>query len=764
MKDFVNFPVLIIDDELDSDTAGGRALREIIKDLKNRDLSVIESLKGNDGKLVFFSHPNISCIMIDWYLGLEVEDDYPFPGEIIKEIREKNSKVPIFLITDKLITQRIPNDVFNDISGYIWKTEDTPHFIAGRVEEAVKNFIHDAYPPFFKDLVNYVKSSKYSWHTPGHSGGVAFLKTTSGRLFFDFFGENTLRSDLSVSVPELGSLLEHKEAIGKAENFAAKIFGADRTYFVTNGTSTANKIVFHSAVSSEDIVLVDRNCHKSIMHALIMTGARPIYLFPTRNRYGIIGPIPLKEYDNVKTKLEKEKAKLMVITNSTYDGLCYNVKKVVEKLNGKVEIFHFDEAWYAYAKFQELYEGRYATSLELNSKDSTGEGTNQSLIFSTHSTHKLLAAFSQASMIHVRGDIDHDKFNEAFMMHTSTSPQYGIVASLDVATKMMQESGRHLVNESIDEAIIFRKKMADIKEEIERDNKRKPPENWWFSVWQPESIKNLNIEDIEKIEKLKTDPQNWLLKKDDSWHGFNIEETEYIMLDPIKVTVLTPGLEVGGQFSKEGIPACVVARFLRKRGIVVEKTGLYSFLVLFSIGITKGKSGSLISALHEFKKLYDNHTDLVDVFPGIMPNLPACYRNLDLKDFCQKIHCFYLENDIIMKIEKVYDPGAAPGLSLLPAEAYQKIVRNQVKPEKIDRDSLDNLMGKISAVMLVPYPPGIPIIMPGEPFTKDILEYLGALIDFNKEFKDFEVEIHGLITIEEKSEKKYSVYCVNEKK
>ena len=152
MKDFINFPILIIDDELESDTAGGRALREIIGELKKRNFSVIEALKGNDGRLIFLSHPNISCILIDWYLGLEIDDDYPFPLEIIKDIKKKNGGVPIYLITDKLTTQKISNDVFKEISGYIWKTEDTPSFIAGRIEASALGYLENAYPPFLKGL------------------------------------------------------------------------------------------------------------------------------------------------------------------------------------------------------------------------------------------------------------------------------------------------------------------------------------------------------------------------------------------------------------------------------------------------------------------------------------------------------------------------------------------------------------------------------------------------------------------------------------
>ncbi len=249
---------------------------------------------------------------------------------------------------------------------------------------------------------------------------MAYRKSPVGQAFHQFFGENTLRSDLSVSVPELGSLLDHTGPLAAAEARAARNFGADHTFFVINGTSTANKIVWHSMVGRDDLVLVDRNCHKSILHSIIMTGAIPLYLCPTRNELGIIGPIPLAEFsrESIQAKIDasplargrEPKVKLAVVTNSTYDGLCYNAELIKQTLAGSVEVMHFDEAWYAYAAFHEFYTGRF------------GMGTTRSarapLVFTTHSTHKLLAAFSQASMIHVQdggqAPLDRERFNEAF--------------------------------------------------------------------------------------------------------------------------------------------------------------------------------------------------------------------------------------------------------------------------------------------------------------------------------------------------------------
>ena len=181
--------------------------------------------------------------------------------------------------------------MIREVNEYVWVLEDSPEFIAGRIRAASKRYRDLLLPPFFGSLVTFSRDFEYSWHTPGHAGGTAFRKSAPGREFYDFFGEQVFRSDLSISVSELGSLLDHSGSIGEAETYAAKVFGADRTYFVTNGTSTANKIVFLGCITAGDIVLVDRNCHKSIEHAVTMTHSLPVYLIPTRNRYGIIGPI-----------------------------------------------------------------------------------------------------------------------------------------------------------------------------------------------------------------------------------------------------------------------------------------------------------------------------------------------------------------------------------------------------------------------------------------------------------------------------------------
>jgi len=768
-----DFPILVIDDTMDKEDGGGRSVIDIIEHLEELEFPVIKSLSSTDGIAVFKAHAEISCVLVDWEIGRDGRDGSPNSVAIVNAIRERNDEIPIFIMTESHLVQDIPLEVLDKVSGYLWKMEDTAHFIAGRVEVAALKYLDEQMPPFFKGMVQYTDEYKYAWHTPGHMGGLAFLKSPVGRIFFDFFGENVFRADLSVSVPELGSLMEHEGVNGEAERIAAKTFGADQTYFVTNGTSTANKIVTHACTTPGDVILVDRNCHKSLQHAITMTHATPIYLIPSRNSYGIIGGIHENEFnsDTIRKKVEdcpliKDKSvpiTQMTVTNSTYDGLTYNTVTIKEKVKDIIENLHFDEAWYAYANFNPIYEDRHAMCTE--------HSDDHPAIFATHSTHKLLAAFSQASMVHVKSGrriVDPEQFNEAFMMHTSTSPQYGIIASLDVATRMMQgKMGKALVRDSIDEAIVFRKKVAQIRKEILADKKRPETERWFFRTWQQSSvttsgkygkkIKNIPFEDADS-EILATSPECWTLNPGDAWHGFEGAEENYMMLDPIKVTILTPGMKADGEMGERGVPAPMLARFLRSRGIVVEKTGFFSTLLLFSIGVTKGKSGSLLAEMFEFKRMLDNNASVEEVFPELCSEDGNYYGDMRVQELAQTMHDFLKEKDIARVTHDVFSD--LPEQAMTPGDAFTKLVRGDI--EKIPvRDT----MGRIPAVMLVPYPPGIPVIMPGERITEKsekLIEYLCTFEEFDNKFPGFETETHGIILDEKNGKKAYNFYCIKE--
>src|SRR5262245_27731008 len=348
-----------------------------------------------------------------------------------------------------------------------------------------------------------------------------------------------------------------------------------------------------------------------------MTGATPIYLIPSRKGLSIIGPISRDQFTpkSIKKKIAASKfagetdgrVRLVVMTNSTYDGLCYNIDAIKETIGDNVEVLHFDEAWYAYANFHEFYDGYHGIS----SSDQTRP--RNAITFATQSTHKLLAAWSQASMIHIRhGEKktrDMARFNDSFMMHTSPSPQYGIIASCDVAAAMMEQpAGRALVQETIEEALSFRRAMSAVRKQVGK--------SWWFDVWQPDSI-------ARKPAETKAD---WVLKPGDKWHGFEGLAENHVLVDPIKVTILSPGLSANGTMQQAGIPAAVVVKFLSSRRIEIEKTGLYSFLVLFSMGITKGKWSTLVTELLNFKDLYDANAPLREALPALYEAHPDAYE------------------------------------------------------------------------------------------------------------------------------------------
>ncbi|MCJ7808880.1 MAG: hypothetical protein MUP26_01335, partial [Desulfobulbaceae bacterium] len=556
-----------------------------------------------DGYEIFRSRSDFGCIVVDWDIPEEDPGEATTAKELILEMRKRHRGVPIILLTGRRGMDRIPTEVLRDINDCLWKTSETISFMAGRIETHVVDYVRTVYPPFFGAMVQYSNEYKFAWHTPGHMGGEGFLRSAAGVALFKFFGENVFRSDLSVSVPELGSLLEHSGVVGDAEKNSARVFGADQTYYVLNGTSNVNQIIWRSQLVRDDIAFVDRNCHKSLNYAMVITDAYPVYMIPRRNKRGIIGPVRLSEFspESIRQKIREDtlipeglkgnEVKMSALTNSTYDGVCYNVVNIKKQLEKSVENLHFDEAWYAYARFHPMYKDHYGMT-----DDDLDE--NHPPIFCSHSTHKLLTAFSQASMLHIKNGgkikIDHDEFNESYMMHGSTSPQYIMIASLDVATRMMDDNGQIMMNDIILGAIRLRQKVVNIEKNLQRKNKN----DWFFGMWQPREV---NVDGkLTPFEQVDTDfladhQDPWVMRSENNWHGFEEMEENYAMLDPIKLTFTTPGIDDHGQMQDEGIPASIVTEYLILKGIVCEKTDYYSFLLLNSLGTTEAKQGTLLS-------------------------------------------------------------------------------------------------------------------------------------------------------------------------
>jgi arginine/lysine/ornithine decarboxylase len=543
-------------------------------------------------------------------------------------------------------------------------------------------------------------------------------------------------------VEELGQLLDHNGAIGASERNAARIFNADHCFFVTNGTSTSNKMVWHHTVAPGDVVVVDRNCHKSILHSIIMTGAIPVFLKPTRNHYGIIGPIPQAEFEieAIKAKIRANpllagidadtvKPRILTLTQSTYDGVLYNTETIKGLLDGYVANLHFDEAWLPHAAFHSFYGSFHA----MGKKRARPQ---HSVVYSTQSIHKLLAGISQASHVLVQDSqdtkLDRHLFNEAYLMHTSTSPQYSIIASCDVAAAMMEPpSGTALVEESIAEALDFRRAMRKVEAEFGADD-------WWFKVWGPEQLVDEGI----------GRSNDWVLKRTDSegvqpsdgeeaWHGFGDMAPGFNMLDPIKATIVTPGLNLDGRFEATGIPASIVTKFLAEHGVVVEKTGLYSFFIMFTIGITKGRWNTLLTALQQFKDDYAKNQPMWRIMPEFCAKQPR-YEQLGLSDLCQQVHAQYAKYDIARLTTEMYLSDHLPAMK--PSDAFAHIAHRTT-----ERVAIDDLEGRITTSLVTPYPPGIPLLIPGEVFNKKIVDYLKFNRAFARECPGFETDIHGLV-------------------
>ncbi len=740
------FPIVIIDEDFRSENSSGLGIRVLAKAIEDEGLEVLGVTSYGD--LTSFaqqqSRASAFILSID---DEEIVEEKPEAIEqlrnFVQEIRYRNEEIPIFLHGETRTSRHIPNDVLRELHGFIHMNEDTPEFVARLIIREAKAYLDSLPPPFFKALTHYAADGSYSWHCPGHSGGVAFLKSPVGQMFHQFFGENMLRADVCNAVDELGQLLDHTGPVAASERNAARIYNCDHLYFVTNGTSTSNKIVWNSTVAPGDIVVVDRNCHKSVLHSIIMTGAVPVFLMPTRNHFGIIGPIPKSEFawENIQKKIERNpfatdkqaKPRVLTITQSTYDGVLYNVEEIKEMLDGKIDTLHFDEAWLPHATFHDFYGDYHAIGADR-------PRCKESMVFSTQSTHKLLAGLSQASQILVQdaeeNRLDRDVFNEAYLMHTSTSPQYSIIASCDVAAAMMEApGGTALVEESLKEALDFRRAMRKVDEEWGTD--------WWFKVWGPNDLSEDGLEERDA----------WMLKGNERWHGFGNLAAGFNMLDPIKATIITPGLDVEGDFSDEfGIPAAIVTKYLAEHGVIVEKTGLYSFFIMFTIGITKGRWNTMVAALQQFKDDYDKNQPLWKVLPEFVQKHPR-YERVGLKDLCTQIHEVYKANDVARLTTEMYLSDMVPAMK--PTDAFSKMAHRQ-----IERVAIDALEGRVTAVLLTPYPPGIPLLIPGERFNKVIVNYLKFAREFNERFPGFETDNHGLVKQMVDGKAVYYVDCV----
>ncbi|ENR5392823.1 TPA: arginine decarboxylase [Providencia rettgeri] len=750
---------LIVYTELtDDDSVISHAVARLASELKDEHVETVIIRNFEDGMAYIRSNTSIDCLLY----GRDMSDkqEQTQAHQLITQLHRRQEDVPVFLLSDREeALTAFDRKMMEQVDEFAWILEDSADFIAGRVLAAIIRYRANLLPPLMKSLIKYSDVHEYSWAAPGHQGGVGFTKTPAGRIYHDFFGENLFRTDIGIERVAVGSLLDHTGAFGECERNAARIFGADQSYSVVVGTSGSNRTIMQACMTDDDVVVIDRNCHKSIEQGLILTGAKPVYMTPSRNRYGIIGPIYPQEMtpEAITEKIAKnpltsdkigKRPVYSVVTNCTYDGVCYHARKVQDLLDESLDRIHFDEAWYGYARFNPIYRDHFAMRDDPRKDD-------EPTVFATHSTHKLLNALSQASFIHVRNGrnaIDFNRFNQAYHMHATTSPLYAICASNDIAADMMDgNSGRSLTDEVIREAIDFRQSLGYLYKEFINDDE------WFFKPWNQEMVKDpatgkrYAFEDAP-VELLMKEQSCWVMNPEDKWHGFKDIPENWAMLDPIKVSILSPGMGDDGKLLDSGVPAALVTAWLNHYGIVPTRTTDFQIMFLFSMGITKGKWGTLVNALLSFKRHYDNNTALKKVLPEVVEAAPEIYSEMGLRDLGNKMFVYLQKNNPGGQLNQAYEQ--LPTVMMSPRDAYQEIVANRVESVPLDK-----LAGRIAANSIIPYPPGIPMLLSGESFgdkNSPHIGYLHSLQAWDSEFPGFEHETEGTEIIDGQ----YYVMCV----
>ncbi len=549
--------------------------------------------------------------------------------ELVQRITGFRPELNVYILIAKEQEDEVVDALFTEaVDGYFYREERDYRGIYRILNAQIQE---KARTPFTDQLKNYVWMAKDQWHTPGHSSGESLRGSPWVNDFYEFMGDHVFDADLSVSVPMLDSLMEPKGVIAEAQALAAKAFGARRTFFATNGTSTANKVIFQTLLAPGEKLLLDRNCHKSVHHGVVLSGAQPVYLDSALNRrFGLYGPVPKKTI--LEAIRRHPDAEALILTSCTYDGLRYDLAPIVEAAHARNIKVIVDEAWYGFARFHPAFR---PTALEAGAD------------YATQSTHKVLSAFSQASMIHVNdpGFREH-LFRENFNMHTSTSPQYALIASLDVARKQAVMEGYKLLQRTLMLA-------RELREQINSTG-----------VFRVLELEDLLPEDVRH---------------------------DGIRLDPTKVTVDVSGCG----YTVDELQKELFDRY----NIQIEKSTFNTITLLLTIGTTRSKVSRLYDALMRIAREKRSPRRLVRT-----PEIPAFTR-----------------------------------LRYLPRDAYY--CGGELVPVFDDREQVNKaLRGRVCADGIVPYPPGIPVLVPGQLITPAIAEYLANLLRSQKR-----IELHGIV-------------------
>ena len=629
------------------------------------------------------------------------------------------------------------------IGAVIDVTSNSINDYKGTIEQIVASYEALILPPFFKALSDYVGDNNAQFDCPGHQGGQFFAKHPTGRAFYDFFGDHIFRADLCNADVKLGDLLIHEGYAHDAQSHAAAVYNADKTYFVLNGTSSANKVVLNALLTPGDIILYDRNNHKSICHGgLVMSGATPIYLETARNPFGSIGGILDHCFDesyirNLIGEKDPNKAKadrpirLAVIQLGTYDGTIYNARQVVDKIGHLCDYIFFDSAWVGYEQFIPMMKDCSPLLLEL--------GPNDPGILVTQSVHKQQAGFSQTSQIHkkdkhIKGQdryVDHKRFNNSFMMHASTSPFYPLFASLDVNTKIHEgELGKQLWRECIEVGIDARKSV------LRRCKYLRPlvPPVVHGKKWEEGNT-----------QEMANDVSYFAFEPNAKWHSFKGYGEGQYFIDPCKFQLITPGINVEtGAYEDFGIHANILANYLRENRIIPEKCDLNTILFLMTPAESKEKMDALVDQLVRFEELIDRNAPMEEVLPSIYYSHIDKYKGYHIRQLCQEMHDFYKARNVSTLQQRLFSKEYFPEYVMNPQEANFEFQRN--KGELV---SLDEAEGRIALEGALPYPPGVLCVQPGERWSRTACDYFLALEEGINQLPGFAPEIQGVYLIEQ---------------
>ena len=602
-----------------------------------------------------------------------------------------------------------------------------------KVAQAAQQYEAENVPGFLRDLINFADEKPVSYTTPGHHNGQFYEKHPAGVVFKKFFGDNMLRADVSDTVAELGDTLTHGGTPLDSEQEAAQAFNADKVYYVTNGTTSSNTICANAVLSEGDLVLFDRNNHKSLYNsALIMTGAKPVYLPTSRNPLGLIGPVISNDLDEEKiraeiAKVDPERAKakrpfrMAVLQLETFDGVFYNAKWLLDKIGKLCDYVLFDCAWGGYEQFVNIMKRLSPLQYQYTADDPG--------ILVTQSIHKQQAGLAQTSQIlkkdaHIKGQkryVDHKHFNNAYLKYVTTSYSYPIYASLTVNTALAKgEAPKKWWEEAMKKGIRFRKTLNQ----------------------KSKLFKTLNAQEInEKSEQeLMDNLSYWKMEETDDWHGFKGIAKDEAIISPLKLTVVCPGINLAnGKYEETGIPGKVIGEYLTEKRVITCKSDLYSTLFLLTPGERDADLEALLTSFLEFEEYYLRDAPLEQVLPRLVKQNPDRYRNYTIRQLCQEMHEYYAKNEIYKLQKELFLKKTFQDYEMTPAEADKLFMKNE--GELVD---LDEIEGRVALEGALPYPPGVFIVAPGEKWQKIDVDYFKILMGAIDKFPGFDPEIQGV--------------------